>query len=226
MPLRPATMLAVLIPVATCLAADSVDDVLAGLDRTAPTFHAFSADLTSVTYTAVIQESVTEKGSMRLKRNKREMTMLVEFSPPNRKSVAVHGQKLEIYYPEQQTIEEYDIARYRAAFDQFMLVGFGTSGKELAQAYDVKLVGAETVAGVEACHLELVPKSAEALKNLKKLELWIAASQPYAVQQKIYLAGGDYRLFTYTNVKLNRPLSESDLKLRVPGNTKRTSPQS
>ena len=70
-----------------------------------------------------------------------------------------------------------------------------------------------------------MPKSAEVRKNLKKLELWIPESDGYPVQQKIYLAAGDYRLFTYTNVKMNPPLSDSDLRLRVPKDTKRVSPQ-
>ena len=207
-------------------ATDTVETVLADMDRTAPSFKTFSADLTSVSYTAVIQESVTEKGVIRLSRSKREMTMLVDFNPPNRKSVAVHGRKLEIYYPEQQTVEEYDIGRYRTELDQFMLVGFGTSGKELASAYDVKLVGTESVAGETANRLELTPKSAEMLKNMKKLDLWIPPTKAYAVQQKIYLPAGDYRLFTYTNVKVNPQLSDSDLKLKVPNNTKRVFPQS
>ena len=117
------------------------------------------------------------------------------------------------------------MGRYRAMLDQFMLIGFGTSGKELASAYNMKVLGNETVAGRTTTRLELVPKSAEVLKNLKKLELWIPEADAYPVQQKIYLGAGDYKLVTYTNVKLNPPLSDSDLKLRVPKGTKREFPQ-
>ena len=63
------------------------------------------------------------------------------------------------------------------------------------------------------------------LKNLKKLELWIPESGDYPVQQKFYLAAGDYKLATYTNVKMNPPLSDSDLKLRAPKDAKREFPQ-
>ena len=214
------------LPGSSAAFAESLDEILAGMDRAAPSFKTFSADLTSVTYTAVIQESSTEKGTILLKRGKHEMTMLVDFAGPNRKSVAVQGQKLEIYYPEQKSVEEYDISQYRYMIDQFMLIGFGTSGKELAEAYNVKLAGEDTVAGQKASRLELTPKSPEVLKNLKKLELWIPKDKPYPVQQKIYLPAGDYRLFTYTNVKMNPPLTDSDLKIKVPKDTKRVSPQS
>ena len=128
--------------------AGSLDDVLARMDRAAPAFKGFSANLTSVTHTAVIDEDETEKGRILLKRGKRDMEMLVEFADPNPKSVAVHDRKAEIYYPKQQTIEEYDIGQYQALLDQFMLIGFGTSGKELATSYDMKVLGNESVAGM------------------------------------------------------------------------------
>jgi outer membrane lipoprotein-sorting protein len=124
-----------------------------------------------------------------------------------------------------KTIEEYDISRYRALFDQFLLIGFGTSGKELAQAYNIKVLGTDEVSGVQATRLELVPRSPEVLKNLKKLELWIPESADYPVQQKFYLAAGDYKLATYTNVRKNPPLTDSDLKIRAPRDAKRVSPQ-
>jgi len=205
--------------------ADSLDNVLARMDRAAPAFKGFSADLKSVTHTAVINEDETEKGPILLKRAKHDMTMLVEFTEPNPKSVAIHDRKAEIYYPKQQTIDEYDIGQYQALIDQFMLIGFGTTGKELATAYDMKVLGTDSVVGTQATHLELIPKSAEVLKNLKKLELWIPEAEAYPVQQKIYLAAGDYKLFTYTNVKMNPPLKDSDLRLKVPKDTKREFPQ-
>jgi outer membrane lipoprotein-sorting protein len=226
MRLPAAIILAILIrSTAYPASADSLDDVLARLDRAAPAFKGFSADLRSVTHTAVINEDAVDTGRILLKRDKRDMAMLVEFTEPNPKSVAVHDHKAEIYYPKQQTIEEYEIAQYRALLDQFMLIGFGTSGKELATAYDMKVLGNEGVAGTQATHLELIPKSAEVLKNLKKLELWIPEGKAYPVQQKIYLAAGDYKLFTYTNVKMNPLLKDSDLKLRVAKDTKRVFPQ-
>ena len=132
MRLRVAIILTVLVRAAAySAAAGSLDDVLARMDRAAPAFKGLSADLTSMTHTAVINEDDTEKGRILLKRGKRDMSMLVEFTEPNSKSIAVHDRKAEIYYPKQQTIEEYDIRQYQALLDQFMLIGFGTSGKEL-----------------------------------------------------------------------------------------------
>jgi outer membrane lipoprotein-sorting protein len=206
-------------------ATGALDDVLARMDRAADSFKAFSADLRSVAHTAVINEDDVDSGSILLKRTKHGMDMLVEFTAPNRKSIALRDHKVEIYYPKQLVIQEFDISRYRALLEQFLLIGFGTSGKELAEAYNMRVVGPAMVAGEQTTCLELAPKSAEVLKNLKKMELWISDARTYPVQQKFYLTAGDYKQVTYTNVKLNPSLSDSDLKLKVPKDTKREFPQ-
>lgn len=204
---------------------DSLESVLQRMDRSAASFKTFSADLRSVAHTAVIDEDDVSTGTILLRHANRGIDMLMELTAPDRKAIALHGQKAEIYYPKIKTIEEYDISRYRALADEFLLIGFGTSGKELASAYDMKVLGTDEFSGRQATRLELVPKSPEVLKNLKKLELWIPESGDYPVQQKFYLAAGDYKLATYTNVRVNPPLSDSDLKIRAPRDAKRVFPQ-
>jgi outer membrane lipoprotein-sorting protein len=206
-------------------AADSLPDVLARMDDAAASFRALSADVRSTEHTAVINEDEIDIGTMLLKRSKRDMRMLVEFTAPNHKSVAIDDRKLEIYLPKQQTIEVYDVSKYRALLEQFLLIGFGTSGKDLAAAYGIRLAGSDTIGGQTTKKLELIPKSAEVLNNLKKLELWIPESGVYPIQQKFYLPAGDYKLVTYTNVKMNPQLSDADLKLKVPKDVKRVYPQ-
>jgi len=206
-------------------ATESLETVLDRMDRAAASFKALSADVKSVQHTAVINEDNTDIGRMLLKRSKRDMRMLIELTQPDVKSIAIQGHKVEIYYPKRNAIEEYDIGERRELVNQFLLIGFGTSGKELSSAYNIRLLGSDTVDGHATTHLELVPKSPEVLKNLKKLELWIPESEGYPIQQKFYLAGGDYKLVTYTNVKVNPPLADADLKLRVPKDAKRVSPQ-
>ena len=202
-----------------------LETVLARMDRAAASFKDMSADVRWVQHTAAINQDAVDIGTILLKRSKRDIRMRVEFTAPDRKSLALQGHKLEIYYPNTNTVEEYDTGKYKQMLDQFLLIGFGTTGKELAPAYTMKVLGSETVAGQPTTHLELIPKSPEMLKNLKKLEMWISDTNGYPVQQKFYLLGGDYRLVTYTNVKINTGLRDADLKLKLPKDVKRVSPQ-
>ena len=43
--------------------------------------------------------------------------------------------------------------------DQFLLVGFGTTGQELKANYSMKYVGEETISGQKAWKLELIRQS-------------------------------------------------------------------
>jgi outer membrane lipoprotein-sorting protein len=211
--------------VAFAAATESLESVLARMDRASASFRALSADVSWTQHTAVINDDTVDTGTMLLKRAKHDIRMVVNLTAPNARTVALHEQKLEIYYPEMHQVEEWDVGQQHELLNQFLLIGFGTSGKELAAAYSMKVLGSDTVAGQTALRLELVPKSAEVLKNLKKLELWIPESDAYPIQQKFFLAAGDYKLVTYTNVKVNPPLKDSNLELKVPKDTKRVFPQ-
>src|SRR5436190_3422007 len=124
---------------------ESLENVLARMDRAAASFKDLSADVRWVQHTAAINLDAVDTGTILLKRSKHDIRMRVEFTAPDRKSLALQGHKLEIYYPNTNTVEEYDTGKYREMLEQFLLIGFGTSGKELASAYTMKVLGSETV---------------------------------------------------------------------------------
>jgi outer membrane lipoprotein-sorting protein len=222
---KAAGVILAMIFVSSAAADETLEAVLARMDQSAPAFKTLAAQLRKVSHMAVINEDTVDKGTILLKRSRNDMRMLVEWTEPDPKSVAVHGERAEIYYPKMQTVEEYDMGKYRSLVDQFLLIGFGTSGKELSAAYHIKYLGRENVDGMNADHLELIPKSKEVLKQLKKLDLWVQEADGYPVQQKVTQPAGDYMLLTYTGVKLNTPHSDAELKLKAPKNAKRVTPQ-
>ncbi len=205
---------------------EALDRVLARMDKGASSFKAMSAKIRKVSHTAVVNENTVDTGTMKLKRAKpRDMRMLVDLTEPDQKAMAFQGQKLEMYFPKMRTVQEYDVGKNRELLEQFLLLGFGTSGKELAENYTLKVGGTETVGEQKTTRLELVPKSKEVLQHLKKAELWVSDETGYPAQQKFYLTGGDYALVTYTELKVNPQLSDSALKLNLPKGVKREFPQ-
>lgn len=206
-------------------AAGELDSVLARMDKAGAAFHGLSASVRRVSHTAVINDDTIDSGTMRLKRIRpREMRMLVDLTQPDPKTVAFAGRKLEIYYPKIQTVQEFDVGKNKDLLDQFFLIGFGTSSAELRNAYDVRPAGAETLGAQKTDRLELIPKSKDVLQHLTKFELWISDAG-YPVQQKFYLPGGDYLLVTYSEVKINPDLPDSELKLHLAKGVKREFPQ-
>ncbi|HXM39614.1 MAG TPA: hypothetical protein VN924_00080 [Bryobacteraceae bacterium] len=202
-----------------------LDTVLDRIDRAGAAFRSMSAKLRRVQHTAVMNDDNVDSGTVRLKRaHRRDLRMLIDLSDPDPKSVEFSGHTAEIYYPKMQTVDEFDVSKFKELLEQFFLLGFGTSRAELKASYNLRLVGPSTVGGQKTETLELIPKTKEVLQHLVKIEMWVAENG-YPIQQKFYLPGGDYELATYSEMKINPDLPDSELKLHLPKNVKREYPQ-
>jgi len=208
--------------------ADSLRQILAKMDVSARSFTAVKADLTKASYTAVIDDTTIESGTMWLlrKANKsKDVRVKMEFRKPDQRSVAFSGKKGEIYYPKINTVNEYDLGKHKALVESFLLLGFGTSGKQLAKDYTMKFAGEEKIGGISAARLELTPKSKKTREKIVKVELWIALDGAYPVQQKFYTPSDDTTTITFSNIEINPPLKDADVALNLPAGVKREYPQ-
>lgn len=204
--------------------ARTLDQVLASMDQAAAAFHDMSADLKRLDHTAVIDDTSEETGKVWMKRSGHAVRMLIDFTAPDPRKVAFAGRKVEVYYPKINTVQVYELGKYRNLIDQFLLLGFGSSGKELRKNYAVRVTGDAKVGGEDVTRLELVPNSASAREHLQKVELWVAGGG-YPLQQKFYRPSGDYTLIIYSDLKLNPGLPDTALQLNLPSGVKREYPQ-
>lgn len=199
--------------------ADQLQATLDRMDKEAARFKGLSADVTKISHNAVLNADDRFTGTMAVRRGPkpRELRAVVEIPPPDEKRVLLTSHHVEVYYPKNNTLQIVDLDRKGGAMvDQFLLLGFGSTSAEIQKAYDVKLGGAETVAGQKTVRLVLTPKSPEVLAKLTKVELWISDTLNIAVQQQFWEPGGDYELATYTKVNLN--IVSQELKWSVPKN--------
>ncbi len=199
-------------------AAQSVAPVLARLDQTARSFTGVTAKLTSVTHTAVIEKDESDIGMIVVRRSSSgKLQVLLTFQGQSKndlgRSIALRDGKAEIYYPKLNVIHVYDLDKYRDAAEKFLLLGLGTSGRELAANYGIRNLGAEKVDSQATTHLELIPKLPDVSEHLTKVDLWISEKLGVPIQQKFYMRNGDYRLATYTDMNINPDLASSALDL-------------
>ena len=205
--------------------AASLEQVLAAMDKSSASFRDMSAKLTKADHTAVINDTSQETGSVRMKRSgARDVRLRIEYTEPDPRTVVFEKTTARMYYPKMQTVQVYDLGRHRSLVDQFLLLGFGTSGAELSKSYSLKATGEEPIAGEPATRLELVPKTSAVQEYLKRAELWITAAG-YPVQQKFYRPSGDYTLITYRDVQLNTNPPEQAFRLSLPRGVKTEYPQ-
>jgi outer membrane lipoprotein-sorting protein len=208
------------------LAAGNLESVLARMDQAAPGFHGMTAELRKVAFTAVVNDTNEEFGTISLLRPKpKDLRMLVQFTKPDARSVAFAGRKLQIFYPKINTVQEYDLGKQASLIDQFLLLGFGTTGSDLKQGYSIQFIGEETLNSQKTSHLELTPKSPEVLKHVRKIEIWIADANAQPLQQKVWQNSRDYTLINYSDVKLLPGLKEAAVQLKLPASVKKEYPQ-
>lgn len=213
------------VPLWPAAGAETLDSVLARMDASAAEFRALSAKLKKTTYTAVLNESSSESGTIRVRRlSAKDLRMLINFAEPDAKNVAYANKKWQIFYPKINTVQEYDFGKQSALVDQALLLGFGTASADLKRGYSLKYLGEDTVDGKKTSHLELVPKSSEAREHFTKVELWISEAG-HPVQQKVVQPSKDYYLVTYSEIHLNPKLDDESLKLRLPKGVKKEYPQ-
>lgn len=194
------------------------------MDRAAQSFRDATATVQRVDYTAVINDTSSEAGTMRMVRRSREVRLRLDFGEPDVRTVVLAGRRAEIYYPKIQTVQVYDLGKQRELVDQFLLLGFGTSGAELRKSYAVRLVGEEAVGGTSASRLELTPKSPKAREHVVKIEMWVSP-EGHPLRHKFYKPSGDYTVITYSNLRINAGVSEASLQLALPAGVKREYPQ-
>jgi len=211
----------------SCLSArgEALSDVLARMDRSAQSFRSLSGRMHRVQFTAVLGESTAMEGAIRLKRAKDGTTGVVEFEPPDPRTVFIKGKSVQIFYPKAKTVEIYDASKYAANMDQFLLLGFGTTSTELAKSYEIKAGGVDQIAGKMCTRIELTPKMADMKSLITLIELWIPEGDATPVREKVTEPSKNYELVDYSELRLNPSLPESAFELRLPAGVKKIYPQ-
>jgi outer membrane lipoprotein-sorting protein len=199
------------------LAAQTLDDAFARMDKTAQQFKGVEADIKRIDHTAIVNEDATDAGIIRVQREKQhDLRMLIDFKGPDAKMVSLEGSSASVFYPKINTAQVYNIGTKKDLVEQFLLLGFGASSAEMKSAYNVSFSGVETIGGQQTWHLMLMPKGGDVSRQLKSAELWISQKDGLPLQQKVLFSNGDYWVVTYSNLKFNPKLSDESLKLKLP----------
>jgi outer membrane lipoprotein-sorting protein len=200
----------------------TLDAVLEHLNASAKEFRSLSAEVERTKVTVVVNDRSTEAGSILVRGDK----MLLELKAPDPRTILRNGDTLYVYTPGLRRVEEYNLSKKRDLVDQLLLVGFGTTGKELRDAYAIA-VGPETKLGDNiTIELELIPKSKSFGNEISRIQIWLDTSTWLPVQQEFHETGsGDYSIVRYSKMELNAPVSDSAFKPHWPKGTEKVKPQ-
>jgi len=225
MKLRTIAMLgALLICAAAAMQAQDLNAVLNSMDQAAAGFHNAQADFAADQYQKVVNDHDIQKGTIYFRRQGDQVEMAADFTAPDKKYVVFSNGMVSYYQPAIDQVTQYSAGKNKADFESFLVLGFGGRGHDLEKSYDVKFGGMEQVEGVNAGKLELTPKSPKVLSMFNKITLWIDPARGVSVQQRFDEPSGDYRVTKYSNIQLNKKISNDAFKLKTTGKTKVVKP--
>lgn len=203
----------------------TLPELLAKLDQNAASFRAMSAKLERIDYTAVLKDSSKESGTiLMLKKKPGAVEMRIDLTSPDVKQVGYADKKVQNYLPKINTVQIVDVGKIDSLISQGVLIGFGTTSKDLQKGYSIAIKGEESINGKPTTKVELTPKGDSPLLKVKKIEVWLSTADGYPLRQKLYQGAGDYNQATYSELKINPPITDKDVQLNLPKNVKKEYP--
>lgn len=210
-----AAALALLLPAAhTALAAPAAsneamkDQVLRQLDEAAKNFHSTSADFEfdSIT-TEPIPDKEVQTGTVYYERTGSMFRMAAHIREVDGKpapKVYVYSDGVFKLY--EKMIDQVTTLSKVSQYQSYFMLGFGASGKQIEEKWDVTYLGPETLDGVKTEKLELVPRDPAVRKNLPKVTMWVDPARGVSLKQVFDEGPGQYRVSVYFNIKINQAL--------------------
>ena len=210
-----------LLPGRAALAASDVQQILHQLDEAAAKFRSATADFQfDSVMTDPIPDKDTQKGTVYYERKGDSFRMAAHIREKNGKPVPVVYSyvdgHLRLFEP---MINQVTTITKAGDYASYLMLGFGASGKALAEKWDIKSLGQETIDGVTTEKLELIAKDPAVRKNLPKVTIWMDTARGVSLKQVFDEGQGQSRESYYFNFKMNQPLPAEAFTLKTDSKT-------
>jgi outer membrane lipoprotein-sorting protein len=206
--LAPTALIVFFLPLSIARAQD-LESVLAKLDAAAKNFHTAAATFEFDTIqTDPIPDTDVQKGIAYYQRSGTTFQMAGHITehnnrPSGKTYIFSHG-----VFRISETGNESDAKTYAqvSKYESYLMLGFGASGTQLKEKWDIKYLGTENIDGVVTDKLELIAKDPAVRKNIAKVTAWMDTAR--AVSLKVIFDEGEGQSWAchYTNIKVNQSL--------------------
>jgi outer membrane lipoprotein-sorting protein len=196
---------------------EKLEKVLRQLDEAAKNFHSCAADFEYDTVqTDPVPDTDKQKGTIYYERADSRFRMAAHIKEHNGKPyntiyTYTNGQ-FQLFEGASNQVTR--IAK-ASQFESYMILGFGASGKELEDKWEVTDKGIEVLDGVKTEKLELIARDPAVRKTVPKVTIWVDIARGVSLKQLFEETGGEFRVSVYFNFKVNEKLNDADFKLPV-----------
>jgi len=193
------------------------DAVLRRLDVAAANFHSTSADFEfdSVT-TDPIPDKDVQKGKVYYERNGKTFQMAAHIETENgRPEPKIYGIFAGVVKLYEKLTNQVTTFSKLGQFESWFMLGFGASGKDLEEKWEITYLGPEMLDGIKTEKLELVARDPAVRKNLPKVTVWMDTERGVSLKQVFDEGPGQKRVSVYFNIKVNQPLPKDAFTLKT-----------
>jgi outer membrane lipoprotein-sorting protein len=188
---------------------DEKEQVLRRLDAAAVNFHSTSADFEfDSVETDPIPDKDVQTGTVYYERTGKNFRMAAHIREDNKKKIEkvymFSGGFFKLF--EGGNVDQVTTYGQVSKFESYLMLGFGASGKDLEERWEIKYLGSETLDGIKTEKLELVAKDPAVRKNIPKVTVWMDAERGINLKQVFDEGPGEYRVSVYFNIKVNQTL--------------------
>jgi hypothetical protein len=180
-----ASIALLLLPGRALFAADNLEKVLRQLDVAAANFHSTSAEFEfDSIQTDPIPDKDVQKGTVYYERRGAAFQMGIHIREVNGKVVPkIITVSRGVFKLFEKLIDQVTTSTKVSKYEGYLELGFGASGKELANKWNIKYQGSEVIDGVKTERLELVAKDPSVLKLFPKVTIWVDPEHAVSLKQ-------------------------------------------
>ena len=202
---------------------DDLKSVLDRLNTSAAKFHSAKA---SVEYDTIetdpMPDTDVQKGMFYFERNGKSVQTGVHFTEhdgkPSGKAYTYVGCVFKLYEP---SINQITVHSGAGKYESYVILGFGASGTDLADKWDVQYLGSEDLSDgkstVKTAKLQLIAKDPAVRKNVSKVVIWVDPDRAVSLKQVFTLSATSTWACTYSNIKLNQKLPGDAFAFKTTG---------
>lgn len=193
---------------ASLATAQDLNATLAKLDAAAARFKSTTArfEFDSI-QTDPIPDKDVQTGTVYYERKGSGFEMGVHIeqvnSKPVPKVIVVSGGVFKMY---EKLLNQVTTSTKVSKYEDYLVLGFGASGKDLRDKWNVTDLGPEPMGGVKTEKLELIAKDPQVLKLFPKVTIWVDPERGVSLKQAFDEGQGQSRICTYSDIKVNQPL--------------------
>lgn len=163
---------------------------------------------TETTVSSLLARPTVSKGTLVAAKPPR---LLLRYTSPEAKVIAMTGNRLVIVWPERAESETIDITETMKRVNQYFT---NADPGQLRRMFTVKAFADNEVANTY--QLDMVPKRKQIRQGLERLQLWMHRDTLMVVQMKMTFPGGDSDTIRIEDAEINVPLDPKAFDVEIP----------